>query len=145
MRVIFCRKSTLGSWLIRAFTWSRWSHCMIVEGPGTIIDATFTHGGVRRRALLAAVAETSAREEVHIPLTDDQEFAALTWLASQLGKPYDWTAIVGIFFRQTGWAEPDAWFCSELLEAALRAAGRPRFRDDISRITPRDSWAVIST
>lgn len=143
MRVIFCRKATLGSWLIRAFTWSRWSHCMIVDGS-TVIDATFTHGGVRRRALLAAVAETSAREEVDIPLTDDQQFAALSWLAAQVGKPYDWTAIAGLLFRQS-WAEPDAWFCSELLEAALRAAGRPRFRDDISRITPRDSWAVIST
>jgi len=144
MRVIFCRKATLGSWLIRAFTWSRWSHCMIVDGS-TVIDATFTHGGVRRRALLAAVAETSAREEVDIPLTDDQQFAALSWLAAQVGNALKTVDVPAAAPSRPSTARVDRWKRLMGNTAALRAAGRPRFREDLARITPRDSWAVIST
>lgn len=55
---------------------------------------------------------------------------------------YDWTAIFGMLL-QRNWQEQDSWFCSELVEAALTAGGRQRFRDDVSRITPHQTWAVM--
>ncbi|MBB2485395.1 hypothetical protein H5407_09165 [Mitsuaria sp. WAJ17] len=141
MKVIFCRKRTLGSWLIRAWSWSPWSHLVIVEDSEHVIDSTFAHGGVRRRRLIDIVEEYSVIEEIEIPLVDEQ--AALDFVRAQLGKPYDWTAIFGFLLRRD-WAEPDAWFCNELFEAAAVAGGRRRFRDDISHITPRESWMVCS-
>ncbi len=139
MKVLFCRKPALGSWLIRAFTWSPWSHLVIVEDHEHVIDSTLAHGGVRRRRLIDIVNEYPVIEEIEVPLIDEQ--AALDFVRAQLGKPYDWTAIFGFLLRRD-WAEPDAWFCNELAEAAFIVGGRRRFRDEISRITPRESWMV---
>lgn len=139
MKLIFCRKPSLGSWLIRVFTWSPWSHCVIVEDDRHVIESTMAHGGVRRRPLLEIINEYSRVELVEIPLTDEQ--AALDFARAQLGKPYDWRAIFG-FLLHRDWADDRAWFCNELAEAACVAGGRQRFRDSISRITPRESWMV---
>lgn len=138
MRLIFCRKHSLGSWLIRVATWSRWSHCVIVDGTHGI-DSTFLHGGVRRRPLGDSLAGYSHTAAVDIAVPD--EAAALEFARGQIGKPYDWTAIVGFIVRRD-WAEPDAWFCNELAEASLSAGGRARWRADLNRITPGASWAV---
>jgi uncharacterized protein YycO len=140
VKLIFCRRHSLGSWAIRFFTWSPWSHCVIVEDAEHGIDSTFAHGGVRRRLLSDILAECSRAVQVEVRAPD--EAAALDFARLQLGKPYDWTAIVG-FIVQRNWAEPDAWFCNELAEASLVAGGRPRWRSDLNRITPRDSWAVL--
>ena len=142
MKLIFCSNLSIVSWFIRAFTWSPWSHCVIVENEEFVIDATFTHRGVRRRLLLDIMNEYSHVEVVEIPLTDEQNEQALNFVRAQIGKPYDVGAIFGFVVRQD-WANPERWFCNELAEAALREVGRPRFRDSISRITPRESWMVI--
>ena len=139
MKLLFCRSNTIGSWLIRSFTWSRWSHVAIVEDDCWVIESTLLGGGVRRKLLTAFVDEHSSVEPVDVRLADEE--AALDFLRAQLGKPYDWTALLGFIFHRD-WAEPDAWFCSELAEAAAVAGGRRRFREEISRITPRESWMV---
>lgn len=143
MKLLFCRKRSLGSWLICAFTWSPWSHCAVVESDEHVIDATFKHGGVRRRPLSDVLGEYSKIEVIELNLTPEETQAALDFVRAQIGKPYDIGAIFGFIFRQD-WASTEKWFCNELAEAALRAVGRPRFRDEISRITPRESWMVIS-
>jgi uncharacterized protein YycO len=143
MKLIFCRKPSLGSWLICAFTWSQWSHCIVVEDDEFVIDATLRHGGVRRRRLADVLAEYPKRDVVEIALTAEQEQKALDFVRAQIGKPYDVGAIFGFIARQD-WASPERWFCNELAEAALREAGRPRFRDELNRITPRESWMVVT-
>lgn len=140
MKVIYCANNKMTSWLIRMFTWSRFSHVVFVEDDETIIDSTFTHSGVQRRLLSDIYREYSTIEVVEMPLPDEQ--AALAFARSQLGKPYDKTAILGFIFRRN-WADEDAWFCNELIEAIAKAGGRTRFREALSRITPEMSWAVI--
>lgn len=140
MKLFFCRSNTISSWLIRLFTWSPWSHVAVVENDEFVIDATFKHGGVRRRALREVLAASSAFELVEIELPE--ESAALTFLRAQIGKPYDWTAILG-FIGRSHWEEDDAWFCNELAEAAMVAGGRRRFRESLWRLTPRNSWMVL--
>jgi uncharacterized protein YycO len=49
---------------------------------------------------------------------------ALKWALTQIGKPYDWTAIYGMAFRRD-WHEDSKWFCSEFVEGAFDAAGYP--------------------
>ena len=45
-----------------------------------------------------------------------------TWMNTQLGKPYDFTAIFGILIDRN-WREDDSWFCSELVAWACEKAG----------------------
>lgn len=55
---------------------------------------------------------------------------------SQVGKPYDWTAIAGLVMRRD-WRETDSWFCSELVAWACEQAGTPLLRANrLNRITP---------
>lgn len=141
MRLLFTRRNTIGSYLICLFTRSQWSHCVIVESESSVIDSTFAHRGVRRRALATIYSESSKTEEVDIPVPD--EAGALAYARAQIGKPYDWKAILSFVFRRN-WSDDRAWFCNELAEACLAAGGKKRFRENISRITPRESWMVIS-
>lgn len=137
MRLIFARSRTPGSYLIRLFTWSRWSHVGVIDG-GLVIDTTLKRG-VATTPLAAFLAEHSATEQIEVALPD--EVAAHVWLEMQLGKKYDWTAIIGFVFRRP-WGKKGRWFCSELVESALIVGGRRRFREDLNRITPRHSWMV---
>lgn len=104
-----------------------------------VIDATLTHGGVRLRRLAELLDEASAVEWVEVDLPD--EAAASAFVARQLGKRYDWTALVGIVLR-ADWADPSRWFCSELAAAAVQAGGRRLLREDLARVTPGLLWAV---
>lgn len=137
MKIVFARRPTLGSWLIRIGTWSQWSHCAVIDGD-TVIDATWPHG-VRRTLLADWVIRYADNEVANIQLP--HEDAATGFLVRQIGRRYDWTALVGFFFRR-GWKDEDRWFCSELVEAAVMAGGLRRFREQLTRITPRDVWMV---
>ena len=64
---------------------------------------------------------------------------AFNWATTQLGKPYDFTALFGLALDRN-WREDDSWFCSELVAAAFEAVGAPLFNlsTPVYRITPRD-------
>lgn len=130
--VLFSTTSNPFSWLIRMMTWSRWSHVSIVDGD-TIIQAHALHGVVR--SSLAEAIDTAKRVElVRLPARDPA--AVIAAAASQIGKPYDWTALLAFILRRD-WQEDDSWFCSELVAWAFHRGGSPLFRADrISRVTP---------
>ena len=142
MKAIFARQRGLASWLIRLACWSRWSHIAVVEDDQTLIHSTFLGGGVRRVSLFDFLAEYSATELMEVSVPD--EAAALAFVRAQIGRPYDWTALVGISLRRD-WAEPDKWFCSELFEACLLAGGLVRWRESVSRITPQHQYMLAPT
>jgi hypothetical protein len=48
--------------------------------------------------------------------------AILGFARTQIGKPYDWTAILALLMDRD-WRDSGAWFCSELVVAALEAVG----------------------
>lgn len=66
---------------------------------------------------------------------------AYEWAQTQIGKPYDYSAITGIAFDRN-WHEEDRWFCSELVAEAFIRIGYPilstRPSNMLWRITPRD-------
>ncbi len=120
------------SWLIRAVTWSRWSHVSVVDGD-TIIEAHALHG-VIRTPLAEAIAKASECELVRLPAGDPA--AVIAAAVSQIGKPYDWTALIAWLLRRD-WQEDDSWFCSELVAWAFGKGGSPLFRPGIlHRVTP---------
>jgi len=138
--LIFSTNKGLASRLIRFVTWSRWSHVGIIIDPGHTIDATFTHGGVKIRPL--ADIYRDAKEytfvDIYVPCAGAVRLAA----HDELNKPYDWTALFGLWFKRD-WQENDSWFCSEFVAYAFQKAGYPLFRDDqVHRITPDHLWKL---
>ena len=136
--IVFCRQHHPGSVLLRAFLWSAWSHCAIVDGQ-TVIEASARHG-VRERPLADLLAESSRVELVTIQTSRAE--AVLAAARTQIGKPYDWPGVLGIGFRRR-WQDSDSWFCSELVAWAFHTAGCPLFRLDAWRVTPRDLYAPL--
>jgi uncharacterized protein YycO len=132
VKLILCTKPGLSSAFLRLVMWSKWSHSAILDG-GVVIDTTLWQGGVK--------SHTSEDFFDHYPTYEvrdievDERHAA-DWLNEQIGKGYDWTALLS-FVVQRDWQEPDKWFCSELSEAMISKFGKPRFRASAQRITPR--------
>jgi hypothetical protein len=73
------------------------------------------------------------------------EKAFYSFLFTQLGKPYDKTAIVAFAFHRD-WQEEDSWFCSEMQAAALLASKfLPNPLSEVANvITPRDCLLIAS-
>jgi len=58
-------------------------------------------------------------------------------LISQIGKPYDWTAVFGYILRRN-WNDDQAWFCSELISWGLKVTGLRISNKVPWRVTPQD-------
>ncbi|WP_368565474.1 YiiX/YebB-like N1pC/P60 family cysteine hydrolase [Pseudoxanthomonas sp. UTMC 1351] len=135
--LIFSKRRSLGSMLIRYFTWSRWSHVGLVAGD-RVIESIAGHG-VREVPLASAIRGQDYRFE-HLPCANPA--AVIAAARSQLGKPYDIGAIFG-FLGRRNWQGRDAWFCSELIAWAFEHAGAALFRADrVHRVTPEHLWML---
>ena len=124
--------------VIRACTWSSWSHVAIIDGD-EVIEA-MAPNGVRRFPVVQAIDHAKRAAIVELPCMDHQ--AVIDAAKSQLGKPYDYTAIVGLGLHRD-WQEDDAWFCSELVAWSFAQAGESLFRAEVlRRITPQHLWML---
>lgn len=132
MMLILCKSNSVGSWLLRTVMWSRYSHAVILDG-NTVTDTTLLQGGVKQHDIKDFLEHFRSYELREIEV---DEPAARAWLAEQVGKSYDWTALLSWVVRRD-WQEDDAWFCSELCEAMISKFGKPRFRAEAARISPR--------
>ena len=137
MRVLLCASDKLGSRIIRAVTWSRWSHAAIIDGD-EIIEAVWPR--VRVATLAAALASHPRGVVIDIPVAD--EAAAIAAARSQVGKPYDLLGVIGLGIKRN-WQDDDAWWCSELIAWAAKQGGTDLFRPDaLRRITPEHLWML---
>lgn len=139
LKLLFCTnpRNPL-SWAIRACTWSRWSHVAIIDGED-VIESIALHGVVRSK--LADRQRQDVRWQiVELPCANPQAVIAVA--CSQLGMPYDYTAVLGLGLHRD-WQETDSWFCSELVAWAFDMAGLPLFRQEaVHRITPQYLWML---
>lgn len=134
MKLILCTNRR--GFLLRFLMWSRWSHSAILDDvSGMVYDSTLTQRGVRMHAVGEFLRKYPKHEIRDIPMAPDAQPVGRRWLLDQLGKPYDWTALLSWVVRRD-WQEPDSWFCSELTEAFIAQFSIPRFREQASRITP---------
>lgn len=121
--------------------WSRWSHSAVWDqAEGVVYDASFKHKGFRAWPQDEWFARYPKREVRDLGLHDPG--AARRWLRQQIGKPYDWTAIIGFVFR-SDWQATDSWFCSEVIETLRNKFGAPVFRADVSRVTPGHQDMIV--
>ena len=134
MRVVFARDYSIASFTIRLFTWSRWHHCGVVTKDGQhVIEASALKGVIK-----TPIDEFKSRYRVvkftKIPVrnNDSEKF-----LHDQLGKKYDWLAIISMVLR-LGLNRDNKWFCSELVATAsgMFRGGRS------SRVTPEHLWMI---
>lgn len=139
LTVIYSRSRTLGAPLIRhADRFGRWSHCGILAPDGWVIESRAFHG-VAETPWAEFIDRVSHHELRSIACPDPD--AAIAFARSQIGKGYDYRAILGLAMRNS-WEEPDRWHCAELVEAALVAGGRRRFLSEAWRISPNMSFIV---
>lgn len=133
MYLIFVTNNNPGSWFIRWFTRSEYSHVVLVYN-NEVIEATFWHG-VHKQSLdviLKSYKKILFREVENVDSAKAWSFAE-----SQIGKPYDWLSLLGMFFRHR-WTSTKAWFCSELVACALFEGGVTIIRKEANRVTPEN-------
>lgn len=138
---VFSRGASLPSFAIRTVTGAaRWSHCGVVDIERGLVIEALAFKGVVDTPLAEWCAKRPSHETVHISCPDPHR--AVQYARQQIGKPYDYLAAAGVPWR-TPWDDPRRWYCSELLEAALAAGGRHRWRLDKRGVSPMESWMVL--
>lgn len=138
-KLLFTRRPVIGSTLIRAATWSDWSHVQAFKNDTTLIGADWPNGVVEQ-TLDARLAMASKAAIMTIPVPDEE--VAMRFLLAQLGKPYDTEGMLGLAIHRD-WQEDDAWWCSELGAAYIHAGGRQLFRDGVlRRVVPQHLWML---
>jgi uncharacterized protein YycO len=130
IKLRFVANKSFVSWVVRLFTRSPYSH----------VDYIFDNGKAYSSLPVVGVGYNRDRNDVNVycefEVKDKKTLES--FLLSQMSKPYDWKAIFALPFIRN-WQEDDAWFCSELIAAAIsRANGESLFNEHLSRITPRD-------
>ena len=141
--VAYCRSHSLAGLAIRHHEpFGRWSHCALYTCDETVVEARFPTGVAETQIgdFMRRYPRPGQRAVVAYRVHDAQ--AGIDWARRQIGKGYDWRAVAGLALR-SAWHQADRWTCSELVEMALARAGRPRWRDDASRITPNLSYMLL--
>ena len=138
--VVYCRSLTPGGFLIRAASWwDQWTHCGIVTPDSTVINARAFHGVVEE-----SWGEFLGRYSKHtvIDMAIPNSRKALDWARAQLGRPYDYGAIVEFLTSKIARQAFDGYQCVELVESAAYVGGAERFRRPLHKITVAQSFMV---
>lgn len=138
-------RNSIGGWLIKLFTFSKWNHVAVMFedtdrlDSNSVVDVTAAAG---TRLMSYYNFKQVYPRHVVVDVAVPDEKAGYDFAVAQVGKKYDWSGIFGIIFQNRKWEDDDKWFCAELVEATCIAAGRRRFRSEISGVLPRESYAV---
>ena len=120
------------SLISRAIEWdtrSPYCHAAIVQTDGSVIES-IEGVGVHR---IDAIPQGDTYDLFTVQgLTEAGEMAVERFLGAQLGLPYANLDIIGFITRSGVQEDRGAWFCSELVFAAIEAGGVSL----LSRIAP---------
>jgi hypothetical protein len=147
IQVRFVRGTLWDAKLIEWQTRAWCSHCEAIL-PNERTLGAMLQGGVKIRPFTDRNYRDVVRwEDWHIPCESYQCVNFYAFLCDQEGKPYDWRAIVSFAMGGRDWRNPNAWFCSELMVAALQQAGlyTPPAQIPGDRLTPRDAYLIVNT
>jgi uncharacterized protein YycO len=133
IKLRFVKGKGFASEAICAVTWSRWSHVEFALPNGYL--GCQVNGGVALRKL--NYDQVILEDFFNVSVTEKQKIDIFNFAYKQLGKPYDFSALVGILAHRD-WHSEDSWFCSELVAAAFEAGGKPLLLniENVDRITP---------
>lgn len=140
IRLVFSNSKLPLSHIIRWVTWSDWSHVAILVDDNLVIESTLSHGGVKVCSLDEFKSRASEWAIFDIECKNPEGVVAAA--LSQVGKPYDWTGILGVGFHRD-WQEDDAWWCSEFVLWAFDESGDPKIKKEaIRRATPQHCYMI---
>jgi uncharacterized protein YycO len=118
-----------------------YTHVDILLGNGNLLGSRFV-GGVQIRH--PGYKKFSKTEIIEFQVTDDQFKAFLSIAHREIGKPYDWRAILS-FFVNRNWEEEGSWFCSELVAWCLfQAKILKKLPEGVSKISPEGLYLLVS-
>lgn len=137
-QLLFTRRRMIGSLLIRAATWSAFSHVEIVIDD-QVIGANML-GGVSLTPLKERLAKSSYAALVDMPCADPEAVKAAA--ISKLGAGYDYVGLLGILLHASRLQVDGRYFCSEFVAWAFSQGGTPLLRTDLARITPQHLWML---
>lgn len=131
-------KYSLESFLIRIGTRSPFSHVEFVRCAG-FKDVPIDTFGARVSGGVKVRPYDYCKPSKEMWFTAPNIQHAYEWALTQVGKPYDWRAILGFAFSRD-WREEDSWFCSELVCRAFEKTPIPLLNLSVGvwRISPRD-------
>lgn len=139
--------STTGDWsseAIRVFERGWCSHVDAVMDDGSLLGARSDEIGGKPAGVQIRPANYEKWTKVERCQIDAPGDAFLRFLHSQIGKPYDDLALVGLVMERN-WRSAGSWFCSELQAAALERDFFPHMLSSAaSHISPRDLLLVVS-
>ncbi|MGH6980467.1 MAG: hypothetical protein ACREFC_04605, partial [Stellaceae bacterium] len=144
----FAYQRDLSGALIRFYQRGWPTHVDAVMPDGRLLGARLGRCGALRPGVQIrkpGYAPFVRTERVVLDVSALAEAAFHAFLEGQLGKPYDWRAILA-FAVHRDWRERDAWYCSELIAAALEHARffpRP-LPSPVNLLTPRDLLLLVS-
>lgn len=141
----FVGGTSLVSDTIKRFEYGFWaSHVEAVMPDGGVISADMDKGVAQFQ--IDYNAGTFDRE-IYVTIETAQSIVDkfYAFIHSQLGKPYDTEAVLGIGLGRD-WRNDGSWFCSELDAAGLCEAGLfpSHLADDLNHVTPRDLLLILS-
>lgn len=139
IRMMFTNSNTIGAALIRAVTWSDFSHVVTLIDNDTIIHADFH--GVRIEPIIELQNRSKSWMIVEYVCKDSD--AVINAMKTQLGKPYDFSGVFGIILRDIDLQDDSKWWCSELPVYGFEVANDPKFATTFAtRITPQH-WLML--
>lgn len=112
-----------GDWTDKAVRWwthGPYSHCELVI-DNIWLSASPREGKVRFKDILP---DNSKWDFVDIELSEEQINHIIVWVGGELGCGYDWMGIALTQIVNLNMQDPERWFCSELVVAALQQAGK---------------------
>jgi hypothetical protein len=138
LHFIFYTWNDVTSLTISVATQSLWSHVELALPEYKQSWGSVRAHGVASFDLTSRINNSAKALQVIIPATPKQEYKVKDFVYSQLGKPYDIWGALGVGIGRD-WQDDHAWFCSELMAAALIKANYPGAKRAFSqswRVTP---------
>jgi uncharacterized protein YycO len=135
----FVCEDQISSQAIAWFSQGHFSHVDAVMTDGSLLGARNDKVGGKPPGVQIRPADYvrfSTKVVMIVPATPAQTAAFYGFLGTQVGKPYDSSAIWA-FVVNRDWRGPNSWICSELQSAAGEAAGiTPKLYLAANKITP---------
>lgn len=122
LTIRFIGSSDVVSHLIEWTTNSLWCHTEALSRDGQCWVGAHAGTGVQARPL--NWCKDTTRQAVYaLPVSYDEYERAMTWLASKVGEPYDYKAIVGLaLHNRVGYSDQEL-ICSAFMTEWLMTAG----------------------
>ncbi len=132
----FTSKGHLGSEIAAFVVQSGWfNHCMLID-QGMVYEAVTS--GVRYVPIRVSMQGIVRYQDMQILVPNIEALEGFA--RTTLGAKYDWLGAIGLpLLRSKDWQDPNRWWCSEWIAAALGAGDLWVIDpDQIEYITPND-------